>query len=73
MDNYFGSVPKQNNWGDKKQSQLNQIIQKLIIIPIEKNDVIKSYGDIDAYSQGKLKDNPLPQGMSARNMGKNDL
>jgi predicted nucleic acid-binding protein len=31
------------------------------------------YGKIDAYSQGKLKDISLPQGMSARNMGKNDL
>ena len=32
-----------------------------------------SYAQIDAYSQGKLKEIPLPPGMSARNMGKNDL
>jgi predicted nucleic acid-binding protein len=33
----------------------------------------ESYALIDAYSQGKLKFQPLPPGMSARNMGKNDL
>lgn len=33
----------------------------------------KSYADIDAYSQGKLKNQPLPHGLSSRNMGKNDL
>jgi hypothetical protein len=30
--------------------------------------LIRNYGTIDAYSQGKLKDKPLPTGMSARNM-----
>jgi len=33
----------------------------------------ENYALIDAYSQGKLKFQPLPPGMSARNMGKNDL
>ncbi|MGB1243372.1 MAG: PIN domain-containing protein [Chitinophagales bacterium] len=31
------------------------------------------YGEIDVYSQGKLKARRLPRGLSARNMGKNDL
>ncbi len=35
--------------------------------------IINNYGIIDAYSQGKLKEKPLPKGMSVRNMGKNDL
>jgi len=43
----------------------------LIVIDINSEDVIETYADIDAYSQGKLKENPLP--MSSRNMGKNDL
>ena len=33
--------------------------------------IIKQYAQIDAFSQGKLKDRPLS--ISARNMGKNDL
>lgn len=31
------------------------------------------YAQIDAYSQGKLPEKPLPYGMSSRNMGKNDI
>ena len=31
------------------------------------------YARVDAYSQGKLLGQPLPAGLSARNMGKNDL
>ena len=36
-------------------------------------NILQKYGEIDAYSQGKLPTNPLPIGISARNMGKNDL
>ena len=31
------------------------------------------YASVDAYSQGKLSNQPLPAGLSSRNMGKNDL
>ena len=31
------------------------------------------YAQVNAYSQGKIKGRPLPRGLSARNMGKNDL
>ena len=34
-------------------------------------EIIKCYAEIDAFSQNKLPENPL--GISARNMGKNDL
>lgn len=43
------------------------------MIPIESFDLIDRYAEIDAYSQGKLADKPLPGGMSSRNMGKNDI
>jgi len=43
----------------------------LIIIDINSEDITEKYAEIDAYSQGKLIDNPLP--MSSRNMGKNDI
>ena len=33
----------------------------------------KTYAQTDAYSQGRLKASPLPAGITARNMGKNDL
>ena len=34
---------------------------------------MRPYARLDAYSQGKLHTLPLPPGLSARNMGKNDL
>lgn len=35
------------------------------------SDLMEAYAKIDAYSQGRLPEQPLE--MSARNMGKNDL
>ncbi len=35
--------------------------------------LVAPYARVDAYSQGRLPELPLPSGMSARNMGKNDL
>lgn len=43
----------------------------MLVIPIAQQDIFRAYGQIDAFSQGKLSTPPL--GMSARNMGKNDL
>lgn len=65
------SIAKRNYWGIKKLTLLEEILESLIITDINSEDVIEKYAEIDAYSQGKLKDNPLP--MTARNMGKNDL
>lgn len=65
------SIAKRNYWGTKKLQLLNEILNSFIVVDINSEDVIEAYAEIDAYSQGKLRDNPLP--MTARNMGKNDL
>lgn len=67
------SLSQQNQWGSKRLSKLTQVLDSLQMIPISGQDLVDHYGRIDAYSQGKLPANPLPKGMSARNMGKNDL
>ncbi|NID13499.1 type II toxin-antitoxin system VapC family toxin [Fibrivirga algicola] len=36
-------------------------------------EVTRFYAEIDVFSQGRSKQTPLPLGISARNMGKNDL
>lgn len=36
-------------------------------------EIVYAYAQIDAYSQNKLVNHPLPKGLSARNMGKNDI
>jgi predicted nucleic acid-binding protein len=43
------------------------------VVDVNIDPLIMRYAEIDAYSQGKLIDKPLPKGLSARNMGKNDL
>lgn len=70
------SFIKQNNWGDKKLSVLNALLDDIIHIDISKNDekLLNAYTHIDAYSQGKVADNSGNMlNNSARNMGKNDL
>ena len=42
-----------------------------VSVLINQKPIIDIYGQIDAYSQGKLPEKPLES--SARNMGKNDL
>lgn len=65
------SLAKQRKWGERKLTQLNSLLEKLLIIPIDNEEIVEVYAEMDAYSQGKLKDKPL--GLTSRNMGKNDL
>lgn len=65
------SIARRNQWGKKKMVLLDELLNSLIITDINSEDVIEAYAEIDAFSQGKLLEKPL--GMSARNMGKNDL
>ena len=61
-----------SDWGYQKMVSLNTILEKIPIADIDR-EIAQIYAKVDAYSQGKLKSQPLPLGMSARNMGKNDL
>ena len=67
------SLAIQRGWGRVKRSDMEASISKFLVSPIKVQAVINAYAQIDAFSQGKLPDRPLPQGISARNMGKNDL
>lgn len=67
------SIIKQNNWGNKKIKELSIILKGFQLLDVVSMELIRNYGTLDAYSQGKLKNKPLPTGTSARNMGKNDL
>jgi tRNA(fMet)-specific endonuclease VapC len=67
------SLAIQWKWGPKKLLRLDRLYEKFVIYPIKMEKVINAYAQIDAYSQSKLPEQPLPMGLSARNMGKNDL
>lgn len=61
----------QRGWGKSRIAALNEFLQQFVVADINAKDVIERYAEIDAFSQGKLKNHPLLT--SARNMGKNDL
>lgn len=60
------------NWGYQKVSHMEYLLQQHPVAEVTAI-LTKLYANVDAYSQGKLKSQPLPMGVSARNMGKNDL
>lgn len=66
------SIAYQRNWGQAKWAELGHCIQGISLLGIYE-ETIHAYAKIDAYSQGKLAGQPLHLGLSARNMGKNDL
>ena len=65
------SIARQSNWGVSRRSDLVNLLIEYQRAGIDDDELIQRYADIDAFSQNKLSDRPL--GISARNMGKNDL
>ena len=65
------SLSLRNNWGIHRSSKLQKLLSQFIVVNINAEDIIQRYAEIDTFSQDKLKNKPL--GMSARNMGKNDI
>jgi tRNA(fMet)-specific endonuclease VapC len=65
------SLSLQNNWGTKRIEGLEKLLLQFTVIDINIKSIVRRYAEIDAYSQGTLTGKPL--GISARNMGKNDL
>jgi predicted nucleic acid-binding protein len=61
----------QMKWGKEKWKELQQMLGKFVKIDIRYGVLDDRYAAIDAFSQNKLPEKPL--GLTARNMGKNDL
>jgi predicted nucleic acid-binding protein len=62
---------KKNDIGKRKQRKISEMLDMIDRISIEHEEIISKYGDIDAFSQGKLK--IKGHHFSAMNMGKNDI
>ena len=67
------TLAARNNWGERKLKDLEEIIEEIQVVPISRMDLVKKYSEIDVFSQGFHATFPLPNSLSARNMGKNDL
>ena len=64
------AIIKKSGIGSKRQERIMDLLKPINVAGIAFDEVINAYGDIDAYSQGKL---PNPSPFTARNMGKNDI
>ena len=65
------AIAYRNKWGEKRIKNLEKFILSFVIADINVEQIIQNYAYIDTYSQGKIDDEPT--GVTARNMGKNDL
>jgi len=67
------SIAIQRKWGEKKLKSLHDLLNQFLTVPVDSDQLVNKYAEIDSYSQGKLPDMPLPKGVTSINMGKNDL
>ena len=58
-------------WGDHKKEQLKNLLDQFLIVPIDSQQMVATYVELDTFSQGKHS--TKSSGLTARNMGKNDL
>lgn len=66
------SLARRNGWGNKKMSKLAEVLTQITRLDFSP-DLIQHYIEIDSYSDGKHPVLRLPEGISARNMGKHDI
>ena len=61
----------QRKWGALKLQKLENFLAEFVLLDINHDVVIERYAEIDAFSQNLLPGRQL--GLTARNMGKNDI
>lgn len=67
------SLSLKRNWGVRKVERMEKLFDELELFEIFNDNTLNAYAQIDAYSQSKHPTVALPKGMTARNMGKNDI
>lgn len=65
------SIAIQNQWGNPRRQRLEELMNDFYPADIFSEETIDCYAEIDAFSQNKLPGKAF--GLTARNMGKNDL
>lgn len=67
----LNALTKKLGIGDRRKLKLENTLKGIAKIDVNIREIIDHYGDIDAYSQGKLSGKK--GNFTARNMGKNDI
>ena len=65
------SLASQFGWGNHKRQKLRELLNQFLIVPIDSQQIVDAYVELDTFSQGKHSTKTLKQ--SSRNTGKNDL
>lgn len=65
------AISKKLRLGDRRKRRVENLLGKIATVTLNYGELILRYGDIDAYSQGKLLGRR--GNFTARNMGKNDI
>ena len=50
------SIALQNKWGNQRLQKMEDFLSRFVIADIKTEDIVNRYAEIDAFSQGKLKD-----------------
>jgi tRNA(fMet)-specific endonuclease VapC len=67
----INSLVAQFDYGKRRKNDIRKLLNRVLEIDVNIRKILNLYGQIDAYSQGKLKGKKGK--FTARNMGKNDL
>ena len=67
------SLAIQFRWGNKRKQIMSNLLSRFASIDINDDSILENYAEIDAFSQGNHPSKNLPTGITARNMGKNDI
>ena len=67
------SLAKQFKWGKAKMQEVANLLEELIVLPIDGQKIVDAYVELDLYSQKLGEGVQYPPDFTSRNMGKNDL
>jgi len=67
------SLAIQFGWGEKKKQQLEKLLGYFLKVPVQSENQIRAYAEMDAYSKHKDPVRNYPEGYTSITIGKNDL
>ncbi len=67
------SMAMRRKWGNTKLQVLHELLRKFPRVDINQEPLINKYAEIDAYRTNKHPTRKLPDGVSSRALGDNDI
>jgi predicted nucleic acid-binding protein len=67
------SLGLRQTWSEVEQRALSDLLNRFVVMPISDPVLLVRFSELDAYARGRHPDTPLPQGIRARKLSRNDL